>query len=693
MPALAAAVMLGSTCQAAAPATTDTTTTRLAAIHVSATSSPWGESALSDGDLRDRRGDNLAENLEQLPGVAAVRRAPSAAEPVIRGLGWERVQTILGAVPLYGACPGRMDPPATYLGALSTESVTVFRQGGGAFGGPGGTGGTIMAKPDYERRPGDPNGVTTWLGAGYESARDGFRYEGGLFGGSDKLDYKLGAGHREYDDYTAPDGTVVPAGQTTTTASGSLGWRPRDGQRLWYAATYTHEENIDFPALPMDNIDTDFQVHNLGWRTESATGLLRGVEITGGVSLIDHLMDNSLKPNRAAMEAATVAETRSGAAHAVFDLHPGEQWRIRAGLDLTRLTRDATRTRYMVDMGMTFHDRLWPDASQTSGGGFADLTRDLSPTMALTLGGRVDAIDSKARAADAASLGGLTVREQYVNYYGPGAAETDRSETLGALQLKLDGEAGARGQWYLRTGLSTRPAGITERYYAFGPAPGGYQVGDPTLSAEQKWEGEIGGRLAGEQLALSVSAFHASVSDFILATVIDRRDVNGDGIDDTIKGFENTDATLTGGELGLEYHPIATLYVPVTLSFVRGRNTTADRDLPEMPPLFGTAEVRWLAHGSSASWLSGGCYFAADQDKIDPLFPEDRTGGYTVWHVRLESSPVDGWRFGVRVDNLFDKLYNDHLTREAVLPVGGLSAGQEVPAQGRSLTVTAHLKF
>ena len=170
-------------------------------------------------------------------------------------------------------------------------------------------------------------------------------------------------------------------------------------------------------------------------------------------------------------------------------------------------------------------------------------------------------------------------------------------------------------------------------------------------------------------------------------------DVNGDGNDDTVTGFENIDATLAGGELGLEYRPSASLYLPLTLSYVRGRNTTGDRDLPEIPPLSGTAEIRFLAHRSTGTWLRYGAYFAADQDKIDPLFPENRTGGYTVWRLGLETEPVPGLQVRLMVDNLFDKLYHDHLTHEAMLPTGGLTAGQEIPAPGRSLNVSARMEF
>ncbi|MCB1183133.1 TonB-dependent receptor [bacterium] len=676
----------------------DTLATRVPDLRVSAPGAPWGDTVLDGDELRDRAGHNVAENLAGLPGVAVVRRAAGAAEPVIRGLGWERVQTVLGAVPLYGACPGRMDPPAAYLTPAAAEDVAIFRRGGGNGLFAGATGGAIVARPDYRRRAGEGTGTDPWLEAGYESAREAWQVGGGLRGRADALDTKFAAGHTTADDYTAPDGRVVPAGATATTFAGSVAWLPRDGRRFWYAGTYVRETDVDFPSLPMDNVATDFRAHNLGWLETRDAGSLRRWELTAGFSAIDHLMDNALKSNRAMMRAATAADTRTFGAHANLELAPGEHWTLRTGLDASRLGRDATRTREML-MGPladnTYVDRSWPDAVQFAGGAHLALTRNLADGLELELAGRGDVVDSRARAADAASLGGLTVREQYVRFYGADAADTDRTETLGQADLALRGAFGAAGanRWQVRTGVSSRAAGITERYYAFGPAPGGYQIGDPTLAAEKKWEIEGGVTLGSDRFTVAANVFHARVGDSILPTVVDRRDVNGDTVPDVIKGFVNVDAVLTGSEVGAEWRPTARIFVPITVSVVRGQNTTDDRALPEIPPLFGAAEVRWQALPGADTWLRAGCTFAADQDRIDPLFGEDATAGWAVWHVGLESRPRAGWRFVLRVDNLFDRLYNDHLTREAVLATDDLAAGDEVPAPGRSVTLSARLEF
>jgi len=666
----------------------DTTSATLPGLTVSGTPLPWLGGAVPADLFAARPGANLGEQLEDLPGLAMVRRAPSGTEPVLRGLGGERVRTLLGAVPLYGACPGHMDPPVTYLSGTAAAAVDVTCCGT-ADAGAGGNAGAVTVDPDYARADDAPDGWRPWVEAGWESARDGGYAGGGVAGGQGALDLKAGVAHRSLDDYTAPDGRVVPASLTETTADLSVGWRPARGRRLWTALNYAKEKDIAYVAMPMDNRDTDFLAWNLGWRAEGC-GAVDSWEITAGLSTIDHLMDNRDKPTWTTMHASTDGRTDTWAARARVDLAPGA-FTLRLGADVTEVRQDALRTRTMTATGMSAYDHMWPDGRQATYGGLAELGRSLGAAT-LTLEGRLDAFDSAARAADDASLGGLTVREQYVRWYGADAAETDRTETMGQAAVRLEGGDDRLG-WRLRTGLATRPAGIGERYLAFAPAPGGYQVGNPSLAAEKAWQSEAGVDMARDGLELAAAVYHYAITDYILPTLVARQDVTGDGVPDAIKGWLNRDATLTGAELSAVGKPSARVRVPVTLALVRGRNTTDDRDLPEIPAFGGKAEVQLLAWTAGEGWLTCGARFAADQDRIDPVFGENRTGGWTVWHVGVEARPVASLTLRATVENLFDKLYWDHLTREAALATGGLAAGDEVPAVGRSLAASARWTF
>ena len=94
-------------------------------ITVQATGTVPNKDAISKETLESGRFTNVGEVLTETPGVSAVRRGASATEPVIRGLGWERVTTQVDGLPLYGACPARMDPPMTYVRSYTPEEIRI----------------------------------------------------------------------------------------------------------------------------------------------------------------------------------------------------------------------------------------------------------------------------------------------------------------------------------------------------------------------------------------------------------------------------------------------------------------------------------------------------------------------------------------------------------------------------------------
>jgi iron complex outermembrane receptor protein len=362
-------------------------------------------------------------------------------------------------------------------------------------------------------------------------------------------------------------------------------------------------------------------------------------------------------------------------------------------MDGSGVARDGTRERYMVGPGKTFYDRIWPDATQRDLGLFVEATMAVAPRWTLRAGGRVDWVNSDAAAADEPSLMGRTVRENYVYFYGPDAADVEADETLFSGNFLVEWEPAGRTKVHLGVGLTSRAAGITERYFAFAPAPGGFQVGNPTLDPEQKYEAEVGLEFQDEGYGMYVSLFYDWFRDYILQTAIDKQDVNGDGVDDIIKGFLNVDARLYGLEAGAQFQAGDGWSFPVALAFVRGRNETSGGNLPEIPPLEARAAARYTWDGATAWWAELGGRFVDTQDKVDPTFPEDPTSGFSVYHLRGWVQLSKFFTLQAGIENLLDRDYSEHLTREAMLPVGDLKPGQEIPAPGRSFHLSIRAVF
>jgi len=638
---------------------------------------------LDDEELHSGRHTNIGEALTAIPGVSAVRRGASATEPVIRGMGYERVVTQLGHLPLFGACPARMDPPVTYFPAHGTQGVLVARGLASVTLGPAGTGGRIVIDPD-RAWTGDEDGFNGWASAGGDSARSGYSAGAGFQGGAGRFDYSGAAESISYGDYESADGIEVPAGQTGWNTRLGFGLEPREGHRWWGTLNRVQEDQVDFPALPMDLQDSVLWAYNTGYRIERPEGsTLRRIEASLGYADIDHLMDNGAKPNRGILEAEAETDSTTVAGHLQADLQLSTGSLLIIGADYQDLSRDGLRRRHVVSSGQSFTDRLWPDATQDDLGAFAELSIRFTEDLDLRAGARLDHVESDARAVGDPSLQGRTVLENYIRFYGEDAGEVARSETLPSANLVLRWAPADGFEAHLGAGLVSRPAGVTERYFAFAPAPGGYQLGNPALDAEKKVELDLGTSWQRPGFRAFLSLFNHSVQDYILQTAIDRQDINGDGTEDTIRGFVNTDARLYGGEAGALISPLDHWSFPCSLAWVRACDRENHRPLPEIPPLEGRAAIRADYGNLHPWWAEVGGRFVNEQTRVDEDFPEDETPGFSVWHLR-GGVKLTGWlELRAGIENLFDAEYHEHLTREAMMPVGGLMPGDEIPAPGR----------
>jgi iron complex outermembrane receptor protein len=196
-----------------------------------------------------------------------------------------------------------------------------------------------------------------------------------------------------------------------------------------------------------------------------------------------------------------------------------------------------------------------------------------------------------------------------------------------------------------------------------------------------------------ERVAVSCSIFYFWFHDYIYPFTIDRRDVNRDGVEDVVRGFRNVDAQLYGGEGSAIFKPLGPVSIPLSLSYVRGKNTSDDTNLPRIPPLEGRARVRVDVGRKVPWWAEFGGRFAARQTKIDLDFPENETPGFAVFHLRGGFEVFGRLHVDAGVENLFDQEYTEHLTPWAAVGSGDLQQGDEIPEPGRYVRIGFKVDF
>ncbi len=638
---------------------------------------------------------NLGLVSLEVPGVNAVRRTQDAVEPVIRGLGWERVETLVNGLSLHGACAARMDPPATLMSGSSVREASLVKGLSTVTAGPGGTGGRLVVSTDFERPETAGRQFDAWIRGAIDGTREGLSSEAGIQGGTERFDFSAGAQAIGGGSYVSPGGILVPADAEQSGEFLSLGYRPEAGQRMLATALFRQGGWTDFPSLPMDAVWDRIRIYGAAYRLRSSDPdrSLAGFDFRVGLANLDHLMNNERKPTWSFMpsESRSMADSFSGGFTSRWNL--GDGIALAAGMDLLNLQRNALRTRLMVMTGMTQTDHLWPDVTQENLGLFAELSLASGSGWQVRIGARGDDGTSKAGAADDTGLMGRSIRQNYVFFYGPDAAETDRSDRLFGGNIVVGKRISQHVTLQGGAGLVSRSPNTTERYFSFAPAPGGYVVGDPALDPETKREVAVGAELAWEKLSATAAVFYYDFRDYISGIVLAQADLNGDRVPDTIRGFVNVDAILTGGELDMLIRPTANLTFPVSLAYVWGENRETNVPLPEIPPLEARAAARWSLPGQEAGWIELGGRFDHRQDRIDPGYGENATPGFSVWHLRGLVRIANGIQVEAGIENLFNKEYHDHLTPTAALPTGGLKAGDEIPAPGRSLVLSIRADF
>ena len=192
-----------------------------------------------------RRPPSLEDVLEDVPGMALVRRGPSAAEPVYRAAGPHRLLVRLDGARVQGACTDHMDPTASYAD-LEDLDHPILSSGASLGGGSFGTLDLPLKRPRLE-------GFSWTAATLVHSSERRARTAGGVSLGHPAWGASLTGSFSEKGDTRLPDGKrLVLSDETKAHVAGRLEWRPSAGHEISLRGLLDESREIGYPALPMD---------------------------------------------------------------------------------------------------------------------------------------------------------------------------------------------------------------------------------------------------------------------------------------------------------------------------------------------------------------------------------------------------------------------------------------------------------
>jgi iron complex outermembrane receptor protein len=620
-----------------------------------------------------------ADYLKTIPGFSVIRKGGTDGDPVFRGMAASRLNILVDGEQVLGGCGMRMDPPTAYVFPEAYDRIVVVKGPQTVLHGPGNSAATVSFERDVPRF--ETRGYTARASVlGASAGRNDL--VGDLRLGTSSVYGQLTGTRAQADDYEDGAGTRVHSAYERWSTSGALGWTPDAGTIVELTGIRSDGEAA-YADRAMDGVAFDRE--NLGVRYErrDTEGYVRKSEAQAYYNYVDHVMDNySLRdftpsptmPGKAVQNP----DRRTIGGRATIELAWTGGTATTLGADLQE---NAHSLRATMNQDATPYQSLAriDDAWFRSIGLFGEVNRPLDERNRIIAGLRADAWEVRDE-RQMLRIGMTTVPNP--------TADRTRDTLLPSGFARLERDVTGRpATLFVGLGHVQRFPDYWELVSAGKESIDGLSAFD--TAPEKTTQFDTGVVYAGPRLSASVSAFVSHVDDYIL---IETGYAKGPR---SVTVTRNVDARTWGGEADATFALSPQWQLAGTLAYTRGDNLSDDRPLAQMPPL----ELRTGLNYAGARWSAGALWrVVAEQDRYalrqGNVVGQDlgRTGGFGVLSLNAGWRPAEAVLVSAGVDNLFDKVYAEHLSRGGAA-VSGFEQTTRVNEPGRTLWLKVGASF
>lgn len=621
---------------------------------------------LADAALDRRLDGTVAGTLVGQPGVAMTSMGPATGRPVIRGLAGDRVLVLED-----GQRPGDLSSTssdhAVAVDPLTARQIEVVRGPMSLLYGPNALGGVVnVVRAEVpDERPDHPHGTVSVQGA---SVNRGGTLGGDWRGPVGPLAVRAEGTFREAGDLQTPIGALQNTQLRTWGGALGAAWVGADGH---VGGSVRHYDNRY--GLPGGFLGTHPGGVNVEMRRTTARA------------------EGELHAQRGPFQSVRVATAFTDYAHAELE---------RDGEVGTRFGQRLAQADVLAR-----HGALGPFSSGAVGvrGQFRDVTTGgglrTPPTQDWTAAAFVveEVVLGPVRLQGGARYDHARFepqRRRFVNVGSQRIATDPR--TFGAVSGSLGALWAPRAD--VRLGASASRAYRTPDFnelYSNGPhlAAYSYDVGNPRLQEETGVGLDVFARVERRTLRAEVAAYRNALSNYVFARNTGNVSPQAGR---PLFQYTGVDALLTGAEADVEWTVAPHVVLEGAASLVRGtvRGTLdslpasegeparlASRNLPFIPP----ASARFaLRHDRPRGFWGIGTRLAGRQTRTGDY--ETPTAGYALLDLQAGVRLVRGARLHtltLRLDNLLDQEWRDHLSRTRVI----------MPEAGRNVQLLYRVAF
>lgn len=607
--------------------------------------------------LAQAGGTNLVDAIAKIPGVSQVSTGGAISKPVIRGLGYNRVLTMVDGAREEAQQWG--DEHGIEVDQFSAARVEILKGPASLLYGSDALGGVINVIDDLVPAPGVHNAEFTST----YSSNNGLTASSLMLQGNENgWVYRGRASYKNAYGFGYKDKTVPNSGFNELNFNGMLGLNKSWGySHLTFSRFQTNiglvengpDEHGNYLNEDGDVVsDLTAKVRRMGlpyqdiqhYRTALNSNFILG---KGQLKTVFAFQHNQRKEFEESLEEPGL---NLGLKSYTYDLKyyfPNlGKWEPAFGVQGMYQNN--------VNKGEEF---LIPDYSSNNVGAFVYLKRNFEKG-AINMGARYDYKKIKGEALD---FDGASVFTAFGNEF------SNVSGSLGfafeiARNLVLKGNAGSgfRAPNIAELGANGRHEGTFR-----------YEIGNSKLKQETSLQFDLGLEYNAESVTFGLNAYANRIFNYIYPGNFNGETIpfdNGDGSTEILPVYRyvQTKADLLGGEASVDFHLVKSLHFENSFSYTRGINRATNTALPFIPAASINNEIRFEPgiKGLADSYLKVGLNNTFKQARFDSF--ETQTAGYTLLDAGVGTSiRTAKGRFNLWISgqNLLNKTYYNHLSR------------------------------
>lgn len=631
-----------------------------------------------------------ADYLQSIMGFNSIQSGGTNGDVTFRGMFGSRIKILTDGTENLGACPARMDAPTSYISPESYDRISVIKGPQTVQYANTGSAATVIFERESEKltqeKPYRGQASVLWGSFG----RLDQNVEAAI--GDEKKYIRLNANRSESNSYRDGDGNTIPSSWERWNADVALGWTP--DENTWLELTGGKADGeAEYAGRGMDG--AQFARESLGLRFEkkNVTDVIKKIEAQVNYSYNDHIMDNyslrtpplvemqhgghsMLMPNPMAMQV-----TRRTLNSRLAMTSEWNQWSLMTGVDSQFNKHGGSMfSPTMPSMNVPFRQ----DMRFQSYGAFSELTYQLNPQNKIVTGARVDQVTVDDERADSKNKG----------------FNTQLEKTLPSAFVRLENQNVEHGlNSYVGLGYVER---MPDYWELFSPEHGNAGSSNTFNGVRPEKTLQLDLGFTQQQGAFNswVSAYAGLIDDYILMNYHDHSHMHagghgGHGSSDITAGAKNVDATIAGAEVGIGYQFTDHIQADVSAMYAWGKNTTDNTPLPQIAPLEGRVNLRYVAD----KYTLGMLWRVVDQQNRISLHQGNIVGydlkpsaGFSTVSLNGSYSLNKNVDLSVGIDNVLDKTYTEHLNKAGSSGFG-FASEEQFNNTGRNYWMRMSMKF